>query len=82
MNPFIFLQGNSVLDKKAQMVWYKGEIAGRNRYLIENVVEVNEAGYFTTELSVPEGLKSGEYGAVIYVEGSKIMETEAVFNIR
>lgn len=67
--------------KKAQVVWYKGEIATKNRIYVEEDVKINKAGYFTAELSVPEGLKEGRYGVTIYVDGAKIIETKAKFDV-
>ncbi|MBY0097826.1 hypothetical protein [Mesobacillus maritimus] len=67
---------------KAQIVWYKGEIAPENRFLVEEEVIVNKAKYFSTELSVPEGLEEGHYGVTIYVKGSDIMETKAEFDVK
>nr|WP_106781346.1 hypothetical protein [Lysinibacillus timonensis] len=68
--------------QKAEVVWYKGEIATENRFLVEEEVIVNDAKYFTAELSVPEGLEEGHYGVTIYVKGSKIMETKAEFYVK
>ena len=66
---------------KAQVVWYKGDISRKNRFLIEEKVGVNKAGYFSAELSVPEGLEEGHYGVTIYVDDSKIIETRAEFDV-
>ena len=68
--------------KKAQVVWYKGEIAKRNRFLVEEAVAINKAGYFSAKLSVPEGLEEGHYGVTVYVDGKKIMETKAEFDVK
>ncbi|WP_455675090.1 hypothetical protein [Pradoshia sp.] len=67
--------------RNAQVVWYKGEISSKNRFLVEEKVGVNKAGYFSAELSVPEGLEEGHYGVTIYVDGSKIIETKAEFDV-
>lgn len=67
--------------KEAQIVWYKGEIKTENRFLVEKEVGVNKAGYFSTKLSVPEGLEEGHYGVTIYVKGKEIMETKAEFDV-
>ena len=66
---------------KAQVVWYKGEISRKNRFWVEEKVGVNKAGYFSAELSVPEGLEEGHYGVTIYVDDSKIIETRAEFDV-
>lgn len=65
---------------KAQIVWYKGEIATENRFLVEEV-PVNDAKYFSAELTVPEGLEEGHYGVTIYVNGKDVMETKAEFDV-
>ena len=67
---------------KAQVVWYKGEIAKKNRISVEEKVTVNKAKYFSTKLTVPEGLEEGHYGVTIYVKGSKIIETKAEFYVK
>ena len=72
---------NKFWIRKAQVVWYKGEISKKNRFLVEEKVGVNKAGYFSAKLSVPEGLEDGHYGVTIYVDGSKIMETKTEFDV-
>ncbi|MFJ7408243.1 MULTISPECIES: hypothetical protein [unclassified Lysinibacillus] len=67
---------------KAQIVWYKGEIATENRFLVEEEVIVNKAKYFSAKLTVPEGLEEGHYGVTIYVKGSKVIETKAEFDVK
>jgi len=67
---------------EAEVVWYKGEIKTANRFLVEEEVTVNDAKYFTAELTVPEGLEEGHYGVTIYVKGKKIMETHAEFDVK
>lgn len=67
---------------KAQVVWYKGEISKKNRFLVEEEVIVNKAKYFSAKLTVPEGLEKGHYGVTIYVKGSKIIETKAEFDVK
>ncbi|MEK5080057.1 hypothetical protein MKX73_14100 [Solibacillus sp. FSL W7-1436] len=67
---------------EAEVVWYKGEIKTANRFLVEEEVTVNDAKYFTAELTVPEGLEEGHYGVTIYVKGKKIMETHADFDVK
>ncbi len=68
--------------KKAQIVWYKGEITTANRFLVEEEVVTNKAGYFSAKLSVPGGLEEGQYGVTIYVDGAKIIETKAKFDVK
>ena len=68
--------------KKAQVVWYKDEIATANRIYVEEKVKVNKAGYFSANLSVPEGLEEGHYGVTIYVDGADIIETKAEFDVK
>ncbi|WP_153730494.1 hypothetical protein [Sporosarcina obsidiansis] len=75
-------KANRFWIKKAEVVWYKGEIATANRLLVEEGIKLNEAGYFTAELSVPEGLDEGDYSVTIYVDGKKIRETDAEFDIK
>ena len=48
----------------------------------EEEVKVNKAGYFSAKLSVPNGLEEGLYGVTIFVDGSRIMEIKAEFNIK
>lgn len=67
---------------KAQIVWYKGEFAKENRFLVEEEVIVNKAKYFSTKLTVPEGLEEGHYGVTIYVKGKEIIETKAEFDVK
>ncbi|AMO85115.1 hypothetical protein B857_03514 [Solibacillus isronensis B3W22] len=87
----LFTQGETVYfsakrnrfwTNEAEVVWYKGEIKQENRFLVEEEVLVNDAKYFTAELSVPEGLEEGHYGVTIYVKGKKIMETHAEFDVK
>lgn len=68
--------------EEAEVVWYKGDIKTENRMVVEKEVASNKAGYFSSELSVPEGLEEGRYGVTIYVEGKKIIETKAEFDIK
>lgn len=68
--------------KKAQIIWYKGEITAANKFLVVEEVPKNKAGYFSTKLSVPEGLEEGQYGVNIFVDGKKIIETTAEFDIK
>jgi len=67
---------------KAKVVWYKGEIAIENRLLVDEEVIVNEGKYFTSQLSVPDGLEEGLYSVTIYVDGKDIRETSAQFEVK
>lgn len=75
-------KGNRFWIKKAQVVWYKGEIATANRFLVQEDIAINKKGYFCSELLIPEGLEEGHYAVSIYVEGSDIMETKTEFDIK
>lgn len=75
-------KGNRFWVNEAEVVWYKGEIKTENRYLVEEDVAINDAGYFTAELSVPEGLEEGHYSVTIYHAGNDIRETDAVFEVK
>ncbi|MER2192190.1 MAG: hypothetical protein ABS951_14615 [Solibacillus sp.] len=68
--------------REAEVVWYKDEIATENRIYVEEKVKTNKAGYFSAKLSVPEGLEEGHYGVTIYVDGAKIIETKAEFDVK
>ena len=67
--------------KKAKVVWYKGEVATENRFLVEEDIVVGKNGYFTTKLWVPEGLEEGQYNVSIYVAGKDITETHTEFSV-
>lgn len=75
-------KANRFWIKKADVVWYKGKIATENRFLVEEDVAINDDGYFTVKLSVPEGLEEGHYGVNIYSAGRKIVETSVEFNVK
>ena len=75
-------KGNQFWVKKADIVWYKGEIDRKNRIYIEEDVKINKDGYFTSKLSVSEGLEEGHYGVTIYVDGADIIETKAEFDVK
>ncbi|MER1985209.1 MAG: hypothetical protein ABS948_04875 [Solibacillus sp.] len=74
-------KGNKFWVKKAEVVWYKGEIARENRIYVEKNVALNKEGYFTAKLPAPEGLEEGHYGVTIYVDGSEFMQTRAEFDV-
>ena len=73
-------KGNRFWVKEAKVIWYKGEIRTGNRYLEEKVIISD--GYFTTKLSIPEGLEEGIYGVGIYASGNDVMETKALFEVK
>ena len=75
-------KGNRFWIKKAQVVWYKGEIATANRLLVEEGIKINNTGYFCAELLVPEGLEEGHYAVSIYVDGADIIESKTEFDIK
>ena len=75
-------KANKFWVKKAEIVWYKGEIDRKNRIHVEKNVALNKEGYFTAKLSVPKGLEEGQYGVTIYVDGSDFMQTRAVFDVK
>lgn len=75
-------KGNRFWIKKAQVVWYKGKIATANRFLVEEDIVISNAGYFSTKLSVPEGLEVGHYSVNIYVAGKDIEETRTEFDVK
>ena len=68
--------------KKAQVVWYKGKITTANRFLVEENVVINDSGYLSTKLSVPEGLEEGHYGVTIYASGNDVIETYTEFDVK
>ena len=75
-------KGNRFWIKKAQVVWYKGKIATANRFLVEENVVINKAGYFTAKLSVPKGLEEGLYGVTIYSADNDVVETHIEFDVK
>mgnify|MGYP006391232817 FL=1 len=68
--------------KKAKVVWYKDRVATSNRVHVEENVVLNDAGYFTAKLQIPEGLEEGRYMVTIYKKGNKIRETTAEFYVK
>jgi hypothetical protein len=75
-------KGKKLAIKKATVVWYKGEVATKNRFKVEENIEKNEAGYFSAKLSAPEGLEEGQYGVTIYSAGKEIMEGIWKFEVK
>ena len=74
-------KGNKFWVKKAEVVWYKGEIKRENRIHVEKNVVLNKEGYFTAKLPASKGLEEGHYGVTIYVEGSDFMQTRTEFDV-
>lgn len=81
-NVYFTAKGNRFWIKSADVVWYKDKIATENRFLVEENVAINNNGYFTVKLSVPEGLEEGHYGVNIYSAGRKIVETSVEFDVK
>ena len=75
-------KGNRFWIKKAQVVWYKDKFRTENRFLVEDDIVISEGQYFSTKLSVPEGLEEGNYTVCIYVDGKEIIETGAEFYVK
>lgn len=78
---YFFAKGNRFWIKEAQVVWYKGSVSSANRFLVEDNIKINDAGYFTTKLSVPEGLEEGIYSVSVYVSDTNIIQSSNEFNI-
>lgn len=74
-------KGNRFWIKKAQVVWYRGEAGTENRFLVQDDIAISKGGYFSTKLSVPEGLEEGYYAVGIYVAGKNIIETRTKFYV-
>jgi hypothetical protein len=79
---YLSAKGKKLAIKKATVIWYKGEVLTKNRFKVEENIEINKAGYFTAKLSVPEGLEEGEYGVTIYNAGNDIIEKIVKFEIK
>lgn len=75
-------KGNRFWVKKAQVVWYKGDIAIENRLFVDDDVKINKEGYYVTKLSLPEGLEEGRYSVTIFADGNDVRETYAEFYIK
>lgn len=75
-------KGNRFWIKKAQVVWYKGNIITANRFLVQDDIIISDAGYFSTKLSVPEDLEEGQYSVSIYVAGKNIIETRTTLTVK
>ncbi len=80
---FTFLQREKKFAiKEATVVWYKGEILTKNRFKVEENIEINNSGYFTAELSIPGGLEEGEYGVAIFNGNNDIIEQKIEFKVK
>lgn len=75
-------KGNRFWIRKAQVVWYKGKMVTSNRFLVQEDIVIGNGGYFSTQLSVPEGLEEGQYSVSIYVAGKDITETHTQFDVK
>ncbi|MBE6053788.1 MAG: hypothetical protein E7212_07715 [Clostridium sartagoforme] len=79
---YLSAKGKKFAIKEATVVWYKGEILKTNRFKVEENIEKNKYGYFTAELSVPEGLEEGDYGVTIYNANNDIIEQKIKFKVK
>ena len=79
---YLSAKGKKLAIRKATVVWYKGEISTNNRFIVEENIKINSAGYFTAKLSLPEGLEEGHYGVSIYAAGKGIIETIHEFDVK
>ncbi len=79
---YLSAKGKKLAIKKATVVWYKGEVLTQNRFKTEENIEITKGGYFTSKLSVPEGLEEGEYGVTIYNGGNDIIEKMVKFQVK
>lgn len=79
---YLSAKGKKLAIKKATVVWYKGEVSTQNRFKTEENIEITKGGYFTSKLSVPEGLEEGEYGVTIYNAGNDIIEKMVKFQVK
>ncbi|MDV4151532.1 hypothetical protein R0131_11905 [Clostridium sp. AL.422] len=79
---YLSAKGKKFAIKEATVVWYKGEVATKNRFKVEENIEKNKSGYFTAEFSVPEGLEEGNYGVAIFNGDNDIIEKELEFEIK
>ena len=75
-------KGKKFLTKKADVVWYEGKVATENRFLVEEDIDINEEGYFTAKLEVPEGLEKGRYSVSIYNADDDIIQLHREFIVK
>lgn len=79
---YLSAKGKKFAIKEATIVWYKGEILTKNRFKVEENIEINNSGYFTAELSIPGGLEEGEYGVAIFNGNNDIIEQKIEFKVK
>lgn len=75
-------KGKKLAIKKAKVVWYKGEAKPNNRIKVDENLEMSKDGYFSSELSTPEGLEVGQYSVTIYNSKKDIMEGIWTFEVK
>lgn len=75
-------KGKKLAIKKVTVVWYKGEVSSKNRFKVEENIEINDEGYFSAKLSLPEGLEEGHYGVTTYSAGNEIIQTISEFDVK
>jgi len=75
-------KGNRFWIKKAQVIWYKDKLTKTNRIVVQEGIDISDGGYFSSKLSVPEGLEEGHYFVNIYVDGRDIIETSTEFEVK
>jgi hypothetical protein len=75
-------KGKKLAIKKAKVVWYKGEISTKNRFKVEENIEISKSGYFSSQLSVPEGLEEGLYGVTTFNADKNIIEALEKFEVK
>ncbi|MBD8037862.1 hypothetical protein H9635_14015 [Solibacillus sp. A46] len=68
--------------KEAKVIWYKDQVKTSNRLHVEENIVLNDAGYFTAKLTIPDNAKEGRYMVTIFVKGSPISETTAEFYVK
>ena len=79
---YLSAKGKKLAIKEVTVVWYKGEISTKNRFKVEENIEINSTGYFSARLSLPEGLEAGHYGVTTYSAGSEIIQTTNEFDVK
>lgn len=81
-NIYFSAKGKKLSIKEATVIWYKGEILTENRFKVDEKIKKSKSGYFSSQLSVPEGLEEGTYGVTIYNAGRDIIEAQWRFEIK
>ncbi|MHA6252496.1 hypothetical protein [Oceanobacillus sp. CAU 1775] len=79
---FFTAKSNRFWVKEAKVIWYKDNLSSKNRFLVEENVIKNDAGYFNVQLTAPDKLEEGEYFVTIYEEGNDIIETKGKFIVK